>query len=129
MRLTVTQSAANVVRSYRDGVLTIGEQRHDRALIVTAEYLDTTLAAQHPFQLQESDLAVVFARSPEVVIIGWAGGQLFMPAAQRRWFLERSIGLEVMELGAACRTYNVLVQDERKVAALLFPLRDEPLTR
>jgi uncharacterized protein len=56
-------------------------------------------------------------------LIGWAGGQLFLPAQQRSCFLERRIGLEVMELGAACRTYNVLVQDERRVIALLFPYR------
>jgi len=56
-----------------------------------------------------------------VVVIGWAGGQTFLPAAQRRWFLERGIGIEVMELGAACRTYNVLVGDGRRVVAILFP--------
>jgi len=125
MRLTVTQSAANLVRGYAIGELRIGEQRFDRALIVGATHLEPDLAVQHPLELREEHLTTVFALAPEVVIIGWAGGQVFMPAAQRRWFLERTIGLEIMELGAACRTYNVLVQDERKVIALLFP-RIEP---
>ena len=35
-------------------------------------------------------------------------------------FVHRRIGLEVMNLGAACRTFNVLVQEERPVAAALF---------
>jgi uncharacterized protein len=38
----------------------------------------------------------------------------------RAAFTARGIGLEAMELGAACRTYNVLVQEERRVAAALF---------
>jgi uncharacterized protein len=38
----------------------------------------------------------------------------------RAAFLERGVGLEVMQLGAACRTFNVLLQEERRVAAALF---------
>ena len=42
--------------------------------------------------------------------------------ALRAEFATRRIGLEVMEIGAACRTYNVLVGEERRVlAALLLP--------
>jgi uncharacterized protein len=80
-----------------------------------------TLQAQEPTALTEAELASVFEAQPEVVIVGWARGQFFLPAAQRRWFLERRIGLELMELGAACRTFNVLVADDRRVIGLLFP--------
>ena len=40
--------------------------------------------------------------------------------APRTELTARGIALEAMELGAACRTYNVLVQEERRVAAALF---------
>ena len=40
--------------------------------------------------------------------------------AVRQAFAARNVGLEVMDLGAACRTYNILVQEERRVAAVLF---------
>jgi uncharacterized protein len=66
----------------------------------------------------------VFAAQPELVIVGWGGGQTFLPAAQRQWFLTRRIGLEVMALGPACRTFNLLAQDGRRVVALLFPSQD-----
>jgi uncharacterized protein len=46
--------------------------------------------------------------------------QRFASATLRGAFAQRRVGLEVMELGAACRTYNVLVQEERRVAAALF---------
>ena len=48
--------------------------------------------------------------------------QKFPRAALRAEFATRKIGLEVMEIGAACRTYNVLVGEERRVlAAILLP--------
>lgn len=124
MRLTVTSTGAGqLIRSYADGVLRIGDQHFDRAVMVGPALLDGNLPVQNPLDLQEQHLGAVFAAPPELVVIGWVGGQLFLPAQRRSWFLERRIGLEVMELGAACRTYNVLLQDERRVIALLFPYR------
>jgi uncharacterized protein len=124
MRLTVASTGAvHLIRSYADGVLLIGEERFDQAVIVGPRLLDGDVPVQNPLELREEHLAAIIAEPPELVVIGWAGGQVFLPAAQRSWFLERRIGLEVMELGAACRTYNVLVQDERRVIALLFPRR------
>jgi len=46
--------------------------------------------------------------------------QRFASAEVRGEFARRGVGLEVMELGAACRTFNVLVQEERRVLAALF---------
>ena len=124
MRLTVTSTGpVNLIRSYGDGTLRIGEQRFDRAVMVGPTLIEGNIPVQNPLELREEHLGSLFADPPELVVIGWVGGQLFLPAQQRSWFLERRIGLEVMDLGAACRTYNVLVQDERRVIALLFPHR------
>ncbi|MBM4239076.1 MAG: hypothetical protein FJ154_06010 [Gammaproteobacteria bacterium] len=122
MRLTVTPSDTRLlIRGYAEGKLRIADREISSSVILSATLLHTDLAPQQPTDLAETDLAPVFAEKPEVVVIGWAGGQTFLPAAQRRWFLERGIGIEVMELGAACRTYNVLVGDSRRVVAILFP--------
>ena len=50
-----------------------------------------------------------------------ARSKYFPQRAIRQAFATRKVGLEVMDLGAACRTYNILVQEERRVAAALFP--------
>ena len=123
MKLIVNPAGARaLIRGYAAGSVRIGEQTFGHAVFVGGPSTVSELRPQHPADLTEADLASVFALQPALVLIGWAGGQTFMPAAQRRWFLERGIGLEVMELGAACRTYNVLVGDERRVVALLFPV-------
>ena len=59
--------------------------------------------------------APLFALAPEVVVLSTGAKQKFPRAALRAEFATRRIGLEVMEIGAACRTYNVLVGEERRV--------------
>ena len=66
--------------------------------------------------------APLFALAPQVVVLATGAIQRFPRARLRAEFATRRIGLEVMEIGAACRTYNVLVSEERKVlAAVLLP--------
>jgi len=122
MKLTMENPpATHVVRTYSAGEIRIGESVLTGACIVSARTLLTDLRPRTPAALELADLDAVYALSPELVVVGWAGGQYLMPPRQRSWFLSRRIGIEVMELGAACRTYNVLVQDDRQVVALLFP--------
>lgn len=122
MRLTVSSSEQRLlIRGYAEGVLRVGDRQITTPVVLGATEVHGMLQASEPSELTEAELAAVFAAQPEVVIIGWARGQFFLPAAQRRWFLERRIGLELMELGAACRTFNVLVADDRRVIGLMFP--------
>ena len=115
------RTTANLVRSYARSEIHIGDTLYTRPLRLAASSLEL-LTVQTPQELGDAEFEPLLALRPELVIVGWGGGQLFLPAAQRSWFLQRRIGIETMELGAACRTYNLLVQDERAVIALLFPL-------
>jgi len=109
------------VRSYAPGRLRIGDQEITAPVILSAQALRTDFRPAHPEALEEQDLAAVFDLKPEVVLLGWGGGRPLLTAHQRSWFLQRAIGIEAMDLGAACRTYNVLLGDDRAVVALLFP--------
>ena len=66
------------------------------------------------------DVPRILALTPEVVLLGTGATQRFAPPAVRAALAQRGVGLEAMQLGAACRTFNVLVQEERRVAAALF---------
>jgi uncharacterized protein len=113
-------SGANLIKSYSPAGIRIGEQLLTRTLIVTADRLISDAAPASFAELAPQHLPVLFELSAELVIVGTGTTQQFAPAAVRAVFAARGVGLEVMELGAACRTYNVLVQEERRVAALLF---------
>jgi len=82
--------------------------------------LDHRLEPQSFAELRAVHLEPLLALSPELVLLGTGATQRFAPPEVRAVFAERGVGLEAMHLGAACRTYNVLVQEERRVAAALF---------
>ena len=63
----------------------------------------------------------MFGSGAAVVIIGTRSPERIAPAAVRQAFRARNLPLETMELGAACRTYNVLVAEGRQALLALFP--------
>jgi uncharacterized protein len=109
----------NLIRRYGADFITIGEQEVRASCIVSA----TTIDAWPPRTVAEltvEQLAPLFARNPEIVVLSTGVRQEFPRAALRAEFASRKIGLEIMEVGAACRTYNVLVGEERKVLAAIL---------
>ncbi len=113
-------SRVNLIRSYAAGEVRVGERILRSSCIVTAETLIEGWEPATVADLQLAHLEKIFALAPEVVLLGTGMTQRFAAAPIRAAFAERRIGLEAMDLGAACRTYNVLVQEERKVAAALL---------
>lgn len=70
--------------------------------------------------LTEADFDALIATGPEVVVIGTGATQQFAPRELTFAFARRGLGLEVMDSRAAARTFNVLVGEGRRVAALLY---------
>lgn len=105
---------------YGEGYVMVNRQRHERTLVLMRDHLLTDwqpagfddLTAEHFAQLAELE--------PEIVLLG-TGNRLRFPRPElTRALIEARIGLEVMDVQAACRTYNFLVAEERKVAAALL---------
>ena len=113
-------SQANLIRGYSDSELRVGAQRLDRSCIITAQHLITDWEPRTFADLEPAHLEAIFALAPEIVLLGTGPVQRFATAQVRAEFARRAVGLEVMQLGAACRTFNVLLQEERLVAAALF---------
>jgi uncharacterized protein len=113
-------SGAYLIRGYSDSEILVGEEHVRRSCIVTADTLITEWAPGSFAELTVAHLEPIFALAPELVLLGSGPQQLFPDAALRAAFTARGLGLESMQLGAACRTFNVLIQEERRVAAALF---------
>ena len=71
-------------------------------------------------ELNESDFEVLLEADPEVIIVGTGAKNVFPPRELVFAMARRGIGLEVMDTTAAARTFNVLVGEDRQVAAILF---------
>ena len=70
--------------------------------------------------LTAEHLEAVLGESTQVLILGTGTRQHFPAPKVQFALLERGIGLEVMDTGAACRTYNILVSEGRDVVAALL---------
>ena len=77
--------------------------------------------ATNPCDLSDRQLNPIFELEPEVVLLGTGASQIFLPPELMMRFYGRGIGVEVMTTDAACRTFNVLVSEGRKVVAALLP--------
>jgi len=112
---------ANLIRRYGADYIVVGNEEMRSSCIVSANSF-SAWAPRSVEELTVESLAPLFALAPEVVVLATGTTQRFPRASLRAEFATRRIGLEVMEIGAACRTYNVLVSEERKVlAAVLLP--------
>lgn len=103
-----------------DGIQ-IGDHWYAGPLIVSTTELLTDWKAQQFNDLNEQQLEPVFGLQPEVVLVGTGPRQLFPAPELMMCFYRRNIGVEFMHTRAACRTFNVLVSDHRKVVAALLP--------
>jgi uncharacterized protein len=122
MRFTQdSASSINVIRGYGASGLRVNEATYQGAVIVTPSAVLPEPAVKTLEDLASMDVARIVALQPELVLLGTGARQTFPPAAFGAQFLKAGIGFEVMDTGAACRTFNVLVMEQRQVAALLLP--------
>ena len=112
--------AANTITAYGDDYVMVNGERHRGNVIVTGERVLAWKAADFG-SLKEEDFAELLALSVDIVLLGTGPRQRFPHPRLTAPLAQARVGLEVMDLKAACRTYNILVAEERKVAlALLF---------
>ena len=64
------------------------------------------------------------ALMPEIVLLGTGDRQRFPRPKLTRALLARGVGVEVMDTSAACRTYNIIMMEDRRVAAALLMMAD-----
>jgi uncharacterized protein len=109
----------NRIRGYGPGQVTVNDEVITASLVVTphrvlrdwARDLDA-LDQGHMQRLQELE--------PEVLLIGTGATLRFLSPALTSPFLQRGVGVEVMDTAAACRTYNILMAEGRHVVAALL---------
>jgi len=113
-------SGSNAFTGYGEGYVMVNRQRYERNLVVLPDRIVTDWQAAGFDQLSAEDFARLAELAPEIVLLG-TGSRLRFPRPElTRALMQARIGLEVMDLQAACRTYNILAAEDRKVAAALL---------
>ncbi|MFI4921978.1 MAG: Mth938-like domain-containing protein, partial [Gammaproteobacteria bacterium] len=70
--------------------------------------------------LEPAHFEAALALEPEILLIGTGATQRFLPGSLMAELSAKGIGVEVMDTAAACRTYNILLSEDRKVVAALL---------
>jgi len=108
------------VRGYGSGYITIGEQHFHKTLLLTPERIHTDPGVESVQALVPGALPMLRKQAPEILLIGTGSAQRALAPEFIADLAVRRIGVECMDTPAACRTFNILVAEQRRVAALLF---------
>ncbi len=115
-----TGGGENIIRAYGPGQVTVNDDVYSSSLVVLPQRILQDCLPQEFSGLTASHFEMLAGLGPEVVILG-TGRTLHFPAPPLAAALARaSIGFEVMDTAAACRTYNILMDEGRKVVAALL---------
>lgn len=123
MRLHLdSHPTANLVTHLGPQGIRVGERNINRSVILSASQLVEDWEVGDPDALVLETLAPALEMAPGILVLGTGDRARFPDTALFAALAERGIGLEVMDTAAACRTYNVLVGEDRPVvAALILP--------
>lgn len=112
-----------VIRTYGPGRFLIGEREWREPVLVTAFFTVPWLVARAD-QVTPGNLAALEkAEAPiEFLVLGCGPRSLFIAPDIRAALKAAGLALEVLDTGSACRTYNVLLAEGRRVAAALVPV-------
>jgi uncharacterized protein len=109
-----------IIRSYDSGEVLINEYRYNSSVIVTPKQIINDWPPHSIEDLAPEHFSAIAELNPQLVLLGTGAIQQFIEPALYAPLLDQGIGLEAMATPAACRTYNVLVAEGRKVAAALL---------
>ena len=111
----------NIISGYGQGYIEINGERHVAPIVVGPSHLDTAWPDEEKGDIGPETIRRLASLQAEIVLIGTGPDQRFPAPATLRPLVEAGLGFEVMNTHAACRTYNILVAEDRKVAAALIP--------
>jgi uncharacterized protein len=109
-----------VITGYNKDNVQINNINFQHGLIITSDYFNPNWQPQAFADLQHQHLDTLFDLQPEIILLGTGIKQVFPEKAVYLRLIHSSISFELMNIQAACRTFNILTADNRKVAAALF---------
>ena len=113
-------NSERLVRAYSDGQVTVGKRDYRNSIIIATDRLVDDWRPQQHDELTAQDLEPILDMQPEIVLLGTGSTLRFPAPALTALLLEAGIGVEVMDTAAACRTFNILLSEDRNVVAALL---------
>ena len=121
MSLTLDDNHAQYqIRAFQPGSIQINDQIYHASVIVSPSKLITDWTPQTINELKNEHLKVIMEIHPTILLIGTGKSLQFPPIDCYGDLINAGIGVEIMDTGAACRTYTILTAEDRNVIAALI---------
>lgn len=120
MKFVREASSAVTVRHVEKGLLKIGNEEIRENVVLFRDSIRRGWEAGDVEALTEQDFADLIAAEPEIVVFGTGWRSCLPPREVVFALARRGIGFETMDTPAACRTFNILISEDRDVAAVLI---------
>ena len=114
------QSSQNTITGYGIGFIEVNKTPYSYALIVQPDSAVIAWPVEEGPELTEDHFSMISALQPELVIVGTGKKQVFLNPKILQPLIKAKIGFEMMDSQAACRTYNILMGEGRKVLAAII---------
>jgi len=119
MKFHLQAPAANVIRAFGPDWIRIGEREYRQNLIVTPDAVVSGWAPAGFAALTAEDFASLLEYTPEIVLLGTGAVQRFPHPRLIAALTQARVGVDAMDTRAACRTFNILIAEDRRVVAAL----------
>lgn len=121
MKISLEATAGrNLFTAYGDGYVDVNGMRHHANVVVAADAVTPGWFTGSFTALGPEHLAPLVAGRPEIVLLGTGTAFRFPHPSVLAPLYHAGIGVEVMDTRAACRTYNILLSEGRRVVAALI---------
>lgn len=117
MHINLEANEPHAIQAYDHHTVQINSVLYGQSLIVSRQKIINNLSIKNIDCMDDDYFHLLTQLNPEVIIIGHLETGKFPPIEIITRFAQARIGVECMSLGAACRTYNILLSEQRAVVA------------
>ncbi len=120
IELDSENSTSNKIISYSDDTFTLKDKIIKSNLVISKDHLIENWLVESYKYLALQHMDQIIAWQPEIILLGTGKESAIQNMELLSYISSKNIGLELMDTGAACRSYNLLIDEGRNVVACLF---------
>lgn len=110
----------NLITGYDLNWVEVNQVRHQSSLIVTPDQLLLEWSVKTIKDINDNSFEAIKSLDIEIILLGTGNTQEHLEPRLLEYFSKKNIAIESMSNQSACRTYNILANEERKVLLALM---------
>lgn len=120
MKFSREMPTAVTIRHVEQGRIRVGEEDISENIVLFRDTVQRGFVPAKLGQLSTTDIDDLIDQAPEIILFGTGWNTVLPPRDVVFDLARKGIGFETMDTPAACRTFNILVSEDRDVAAVLL---------